>query len=161
VNKVRLKRVSLGLVAVFVVMQFFPPRQTNPVVPASKSLRAHVRIPEDVYSSLMRACGDCHSNQTYWPWYSHIAPLSWVIVDDVNQGRRQMNLDDWESQESPAKANEHLSDICTEIQRSGMPPVSYKILHRGSLLKPQEIASTCSWALRFQAGAEPKDNSPR
>src|SRR3974390_3435916 len=111
-NRVRVKKVLLGLIVFFILIQIFQPARTNPPVESSLSLPAHVHVPDDVYSSLIRTCGDCHSNQTRWPWYSHVAPLSWVITDDVNEGRRHMNLEDWETLKDPKKANDRLIDLC-------------------------------------------------
>jgi hypothetical protein len=99
----------------------------------------------------MRSCGDCHSSQTHWPWYSHVAPLSWVITDDVNAGRRHMNFDDWEALVDPKVANDRLVDICEEVRQKGMPPFSYRMVHKGLQLKTQEIGSLCAWSQPFQA----------
>jgi len=145
-NMARVKLVVLALVVFLVAIQLVQPKRTNPPVVPSRSLASHVQIPQDVQAALMRACGDCHSNQTAWPWYSHTAPLSWVITDDVNEGRRHMNLEDWEAQENTKQANDRLSGICKEIRTKGMPPFSYRLMHRGSSLKPQEIADICSWS---------------
>ena len=151
-NRARVRNVVLALVAILVAMQVFQPRRTNPPSIPSRSLPAHMVLPENVYSSLMRGCGDCHSNQTRWPWYSRVAPYSWVITDDVNQGRRHLNFEDWEAQESPKRANEELGKICKEIQQKGMPPFSYRLLHRESKLSPEEVASICAWSQTFEIG---------
>ena len=148
-NMARVKLVVSALVMFLVAIQLVQPKRTNPPVVPSKSLAAHVQIPPEVQATLRRACGNCHSNQTVWPWYSLVAPLSWVITDDVNQGRRHMNFDDWEAQESAKQANDHLTDICKEIQTKGMPPFSYRITHRASRLQPQEIIAVCSWSQPF------------
>jgi hypothetical protein len=150
-NRARVRKVVLALVVILAAMQIFQPRRTNPPVLPSRSISAHVALPQDVYSSLLRGCGDCHSDQTRWPWYSKIAPLSWVLTDDVNQGRRQMNFEDWEAQKSPKEANDHLGDICKEIQRNGMPPFSYRLLHPESKLKPEEVSSICAWSRTFES----------
>jgi hypothetical protein len=149
-NMARVKLVVIALALFLVVMQFVQPKRTNPPVIASRSLAAHVQIPPEVQSSLMRSCGDCHSNRTVWPWYSHVAPFSWVVTDDANEGRRHMNFDDWEAQETPQAANDHLADICKEIESKGMPPISYRWLHPNLGLKPEEIASVCTWSRSYQ-----------
>jgi hypothetical protein len=152
-NKARVKKVLVALVVFLVVIQIFQPRRTNPPAVSSRSLTAHVHVPEDVYSALNHSCGDCHSTQTHWPWYSHVAPLSWVITDDVNEGRRHMNFEDWEAQEDPKQANDRLIDICEEIKKQGMPPFSYRLVHKDIRLKPQEIASICSWSQSFRTNS--------
>jgi Haem-binding domain len=150
-NRARLKKVLIALSVFLVVIQIFQPSRTNPPVVSSKSLPFHVQVPPEVYSALMRSCGDCHSNQTRWPLYSHVAPLSWVITDDVNEGRIHMNLQDWEALTDPKTANDRLVDICPEIRLKGMPPFSYRLAHRGILLKEGEITSICSWSQAFQS----------
>lgn len=149
-NRARVRKLILTLVVILIGMQIFQPRRTNPPAIPSRSLPAHIALPETVYSSLMRGCGDCHSNKTRWPWYSRVAPYSWVITDDVNQGRRHLNFDDWEAQEGQKQASDHLADICKEIQQKGMPPFSYRLLHPESKLNPEEIASICAWSRTFE-----------
>ena len=145
-NKARVKMVLLASVVFLIGIQFFQPERTNPPAVPSKALSAHVTIPVNVQSSLMRSCGDCHSNRTVWPWYSHVAPFSWMIVDDVNQGRRHMNFQDWEAQPSPKQANDRLTGICKEIRSSGMPPFTYRIAHKNVKLTRQESDEICAWS---------------
>lgn len=158
-NMARVKLAVLALAVFLVAIQFVQPKRTNPPVVPSRSIAANVAIPPEVQAALRHACGDCHSNQTTWPWYSHLAPLSWVITDDVNEGRRHMNFDDWEAQESGEQANDHLIDVCKEIQTNGMPPFSYRILHPGVKLKAQEIAAVCRWSRSFAVNG-PTGNVP-
>jgi hypothetical protein len=152
-NMARVKKVLAALVVFLVVIQIIQPRRTNPPVVPSRSLTAHVRVPEGVYSALSRSCGDCHSSQTHWPWYSHVAPLSWVITDDVNEGRRHMNFEDWEALGDPKQANDRLVGICDEIRKKGMPPFSYRLALGDLQLKLQEIASICSWSQAFRTNS--------
>jgi Haem-binding domain len=159
-NWARVKRVAFALAVFLILIQIFQPERTNPPAVPSRFLTAHVPIPIDVHTALMRACGDCHSNQTRWPWYGHIAPFSWVITDDVNQGRRHMNFDDWEAEKSPKQANDTLIDICKEVQQNGMPPFSYRLTHRKSRLKSKEITSICSWSRSFETNQNGSDSRP-
>src|SRR5271165_2324423 len=86
-NMGRVKKVVFALIGVLVLIQFVQPKRTNPPVVPSRSLEAHVPVPPQVSAILKRACGDCHSSETVWPWYSHVAPVSWLVADDVNVGR--------------------------------------------------------------------------
>jgi hypothetical protein len=144
-NKARVRKAIFALAAFLIVIQFVQPRRTNPPIVPSRALAAHVPVPEAVQSILMRACGDCHSNRTVWPWYSHVAPLSWVIVDDVNQGRRHMNLQDSEARATRA-ATDRPFDLCKEVREKGMPPFTYRMMHKDARLAPQEIDALCSWS---------------
>ncbi|MGH9681676.1 MAG: heme-binding domain-containing protein [Candidatus Acidiferrales bacterium] len=159
-NWARVKIAVLAIIVLLILIQIFQPRRTNPPTAASRTIEAHVQIPEDVRGPLRRACGDCHSNQTVWPWYSQIAPISWVVIDDVNQGRRHMNFDDWEALKGPTLATTRLTDICKEIQENGMPPFSYRIAHPKSLLKAKEIAAVCSWSNSFAASPQNGPGTP-
>ncbi len=145
-NRARVKIVLAALLLFLLAIQIFQPARTNPPALPPKSLTAHVDVPKGVYASLMRACGDCHSNQSIWPWYSHVAPISWVITDDVNEGRRHMNFDDWEAVENPTQPDHRIAGICEEIRKKGMPPVSYRFLHQDLSLKTHEIDSICTWS---------------
>ncbi len=150
-NMVRVRNVVLALIGFVVVAQFIQPKRTNPPAIASRSLAANIKVPVPVQGILKRACGDCHSNQTVWPWYSHIAPLSWVIVDDVNEGRRHMNFDDWENRQRPKLGNDLLADVCKEVKDKGMPPFSYRLVHKPSRLTSEEVGALCSWSQPFGA----------
>lgn len=148
-NMVRVKRLALALVVVFFLAQLVQPKRTNPPVVASRSLEAHVQVPANVSPILKRACGDCHSSETMWPWYSHVAPASWLVIDDVNSGRRHINFQDWEAQENPKEATEHLALICKEVQEKGMPPFLYRIMHKDSRLSVEDVTALCSWSQSF------------
>jgi hypothetical protein len=153
-NMIRVKRIALALAAVFLLAQFVQPKRTNPPVVPSRSIEAHVQVPPDVLPILKRACGDCHSSETRWPWYSHIAPLSWIVADDVNLGRSHVNFQDWEAQENPKEAAEHLALICKEVRDKGMPPFSYRMMHKESRLREKELETLCSWSQSFGTAPE-------
>ncbi len=80
----------------------------------------------------VRACADCHSNQTRWPWYSHIAPVSWLVQRDVEEGRSKLNLSLWGS------AKQELDDIPEVIREGSMPPRIYLPTHPEARLSPSE-----------------------
>jgi hypothetical protein len=153
-NMARVKRVALALVVVFLLAQFVQPKRTNPPVVSSRSLEAHVPVPQNVAPILKRACGDCHSSETVWPWYSHVAPVSWLVADDVNVGRSHINFQDWEAQENPKEAAEHLGLICKEVREKGMPPFTYRMIHKESRLSAQETEAICSWSQSVGATEE-------
>ena len=81
-----LKWIFAALVAVFVLLQFTSPPRTNPPVAPGHDLLATNPPPPEIAALLHNACYDCHSDETRWPWYSHIAPVSWLVADDVNTG---------------------------------------------------------------------------
>jgi hypothetical protein len=145
-NMGRVKKVVFALIGVFVLIQFVQPKRTNPPVVPSRSLEAHVPVPPQVSAILKRACGDCHSSETVWPWYSHVAPVSWLVADDVNVGRSHINFQDWEAQVNATEAAEHIGLICKEVRENGMPPFSYRIMHKDSRLSADDVNTICTWS---------------
>jgi hypothetical protein len=90
---------------------------------------------------------DCHSNQTSWPWYSGIAPLSWVIADDVKRARQELNFSEWGKYDPAEKA--HLLKEARELIELGhMPPPLYSLFHRDSRLSEAEVRALSEWAER-------------
>src|SRR5262245_17997792 len=69
--------------------------RTNPATVASHTIQAQARISNEFAVVLNRACNDCHSNSSVWPWYTEIAPLSWLMAYTVKQGRKQVNFSEW------------------------------------------------------------------
>ncbi len=120
----------VGIVILFAAVQLAPygRNHTNPPVQTEPQWDS-----PQTRELAVRACFDCHSNQTVWPWYSNIAPLSWLIQEDVDQGRRALNFSQWNSGE-----REGTRDMARTIQRGEMPPAYYVLLHPSAKLSPQE-----------------------
>ena len=148
-NRAWVKWVVIGFVVFIIFIQFVQPRRTNPAVTASRSLDAHVAVPTNVQIVLQRACYNCHSSATIWPWYSHVAPVSWLVVNDVNTARGHINFQDWEAQVSPQEGQEHLGLICKLIRDGSMPPANYRFMHKDSYISPDEANAVCAWSQQF------------
>lgn len=125
------------LVAGFLLIQIIPygrAHQNPPVVsePAwdSPQTRALAK----------RACFDCHSNETVWPWYSNIAPASWLNQRDVDEGRQRLNFSDWRGVRSERGREREGGgdDLARVIQEGSMPPWYYTIIHTNAVLNDQE-----------------------
>lgn len=98
-----------------------------------------------------RACFDCHSYETTWPWYSQIAPISWLVQHDVDDGLRKLNFSDWRS---GARKGEHPDKIENEIKHDEMPPLLYRLAHPESRLSDTEkrdVINGLSNSIRFPA----------
>jgi len=132
------------LVCAFVVAQFFGPARTNPPAEASQSIESRLQVTPEVSAILDRSCNDCHSNKTRWPWYAHVAPVSWFVIDHVNEGRENVNFSEW-SQYTPQNADGVLRQICREVRSGMMPLSSYTPLHPGSELSTEDRQKICAW----------------
>ncbi len=138
------KKGALVLVAAVVVAQFIRIEKTNPPVGSD------VVADPAVKALLKKACYDCHSNETVWPWYSSVAPVSWLIGSDVNEGRQNLNFSEWGSY--PDQIRRHkLEDIGEEVQSEGMPPWYYAIMHSAARLDAEERARIKNWTQAEQA----------
>jgi hypothetical protein len=138
----------LGFFALVVGIQFIRPARTNPPVVASHTLEEVVPVPPQVESILQRACYDCHSNLTLWPWYSNVAPISWFVIDDVDSGRRQVNFSVWlrPNTKSPAEfTRERFEAICKQVETRNMPLFAYLLVHRAARLSQGDIETICQW----------------
>lgn len=148
-----LKPILKGLVAVlavaFIAVQFVQPNQPNPPVDPAQTLQAHARLSAEVETIFNRACRDCHSNETDWPWYSQIAPVSWLVADDVRIGRRQLNFSEW-GRYNARQAEQKLEEICAVVQAGAMPPRSYTVAHKQAKLSAEEIKTICAWTVATQ-----------
>ena len=140
-----LKWMAIVLASIFVGIQFVRPAKTNPPVDQSQTIEAHTQITPQVAAILDRSCNDCHSNKTRWPWYSNVAPASWLVIDDVNEARKAMNLSEW-SRRDPDRQSKKLQQICDEVTDGAMPLGSYTPLHPGSKLSAADVQTLCDWA---------------
>ena len=137
-------KVALGvLAAAAVVIQFFPPERTNPPSDQAASFEAVVKPPAQVAAIVARACQDCHSNRSVWPWYSRVAPASWLVADDVHEARRKFNFSAW-ARLSPERAQEVLGDMCFEVKTGGMPLWQYRLLHPAAKLSAEDVKAVCA-----------------
>jgi hypothetical protein len=133
------KKIFLVLFVLFILLQFIRPERTNPVV-EGKALE----IPEHILPLLQRACFDCHSNDTKWPWYSNIMPATYFLTNHVNEGRKHLNFSEWETY-SRNKKEDKLLEICEEMEEQKMPLAPYLLLHSEAKLSPEEIKKICDW----------------
>lgn len=132
----------LSLVAVIltlVLIQLAPVERTNP--PVEKEITA----PDTVKAILRNACYDCHSNQTKWPWYSSIAPVSWLLVSDVTDGREELNFTTWNRYPAKKQAAKR-KKIWEEVKDGEMPPLPYRLIHPEARLTDGEKEQLRTWS---------------
>ena len=127
------------IVVIAVGIQLIPVNRTNPPV------TGEIKAPEEVMAILHRSCFDCHSNETKWPWYSYVAPASWLVAKDVRDGRGHINFSEWADYNS--KQKEHKQEECGEMVAIGeMPLWFYVPLHLDSEMIPKDIEIILAWS---------------
>lgn len=125
----RLIQIVLGVFGLFVVLQLVPYGRdhTNPPGRSEPSWPS-----PEVRALAVRACFDCHSNETTWPWYSNVAPVSWLVAHDVEEGRRELNFSEFD------KNQRHAKDAAEEVEEKEMPPAIYFPTHPEAKLTDAE-----------------------
>ncbi len=157
------KRVLKVLVVLLILgiagIQFFRPEFKNPVVKKGERLEDLYEVPPDVATVLKRSCGDCHSNETVYPWYSKIAPMSWGMADHINVGRDELNFSVWGTY-SEKRQKRKLEEICEEVEEGNMPHYQYLWLHWDANLSDSEKETLCSWT-KSAVGSATEPGEPK
>ncbi len=125
--------------AVALGIQLVPVDRTNPPV------RNEIDAPDDVHRVLRRSCYDCHSNETDWPWYSRVAPASWLVADDVHEAREDMNFSEWPT--DPDDATDLIEEIGEQVESGAMPLDTYLWMHPEARLSEEERQLLIDWSL--------------
>ena len=121
--------IALAGLVVLVAIQLVPFGREHANPPVTRE----ARWPSQRASQIaQRSCAACHSNTTRWPWYSHVAPASWLVTIDVDEGRDEMNFSTWDRDRNEA------DDAVEAIQDGSMPPLRYVLMHPGARLSDEE-----------------------
>lgn len=139
-----MKWIAIILIVVFLGIQFIRPARTNPPVDESQTIFARAQMTPQASAILERSCSDCHSNKTVWPWYSNVAPISWLISDDVNEGRQALNLSEW-GKLAQDRQDRKLRQICDEVSDGVMPLSYYLPMHPHARLSAEDKKTLCDW----------------
>jgi hypothetical protein len=132
-------KIGLGVLATLAVIQIVRLPRSNPPVAAD------LRAPLDVKGVLERSCYDCHSNETRWPWYSRVAPVSWLVHHDVEAGRKALNFSDWNAL-PVAQQSKKGREIAESVAEGEMPPWYYVVLHPSAALSASDKSRIEAWA---------------
>jgi len=137
----RVKRIIfLLLIITFIGIQFIEVERTNPPVTAD------INAPTEIKTIFRTSCYDCHSNETVWPWYSKIAPVSWLVSNDVKDGRKHLNFSEWEKLYSEKRAKLK-KEIWDEVNKDEMPLNIYTYLHPSAKLEMIQKDMIKKWAI--------------
>ena len=143
----RITTTLLALVALLVAIQLVPIHRDNPAVTSP------IKPPKDVESLLRRSCFDCHSHETVWPWYSHVAPMSWLVAHDVHEGRRHLDFSTWADYPIELKRKK-LAGISELVQEREMPLWYYLPMHHDAQLSDDDVSALAMWADNSSEGED-------
>ncbi|MBL6448720.1 heme-binding domain-containing protein [Fulvivirga sp. 29W222] len=139
-----MKYFLLTLLAALIIIQFFRIDKSVPEYNKTQDFISQETPPETVKHILKKACYDCHSNETVYPWYSEIAPVSWWLASHIEEGREHLNYSTWGEQ--PVKRKKHkLGEMIEEVEEGEMPLTSYTLAHSEASLTADEKAALINW----------------
>ncbi|MBL7802321.1 MAG: heme-binding domain-containing protein [Saprospiraceae bacterium] len=136
--------VLYGLLGLLALAQFIRPEYSNPSVNPADDIQQVAGVPAEVMTVLRSSCYDCHSNETVYPWYSKIAPVSWWVVDHVQEGREKLNFSTF-GQLNAGERADALEEAGETIQEGEMPLRSYTWLHPGAKLSAANKSLLLNW----------------
>jgi uncharacterized membrane protein len=142
---------TILLIAV-VVAQFVPVTRDNPAVRADFDGDASVK------AVLKKSCYDCHSNETAWPWYSYVAPVSWLVASDVTEAREKLNFSEWGLLTSENQAHAR-REVWKEVEKGEMPLGKYLLMHSDAVPTDEDKAVIQDWAKGAGQAVEPTEEA--
>ena len=158
-----MKKVLLLLLVALIAIQFFRPEKNIHPQPQPANIASVYPVPANVDSILVKACNDCHSNNTRYPWYNNIQPVAWWLNHHVDEGKEELNFDEFATY-AAARKYDKIKETKKEVDEGEMPIYSYTLVHAEARLTDAEKQALTSWSenIRKQMEASyPKDSLER
>ena len=131
------KKILIALPIIFVLIQFVRIDKTNPKIVTEKDFITVENPPKEVADIIKTSCYDCHSNETIYPWYSNVAPVSWFLKHHINDAREYFNFSEWK--DISTKEKKHLfEEASEEVEKGDMPMFSYLLMHSEAKLSKEQ-----------------------
>ncbi len=139
------KRTLIVLLIALVVIQFIHPAKNNAETLTASDITKAYPVPDEVQKIMQKACNDCHSNHTTYPWYSRIQPVDWWLNDHIQEGKGELNFSEFGSL-ALLRQSKKLKKAAKEVEEGEMPLSSYTLIHRDAILTEAEKQLFLSWA---------------
>lgn len=140
-----IKFIIAALVLILIVVQFIPSGIPGNIPEEEKGIANDSLVAGPVLAQLRKSCFDCHSNQVNLPWYSKVAPSSWLLAGHIKEGRSYLNFSEWAAYSDREKIG-LLGDIRDEVSSGKMPLKSYLLIHSDARIDTAEISAILKWA---------------
>lgn len=139
------KKILLVLLVILIIIQFIHPARNNSLSDQPNNIARMYKVPAEVDTILVKACLDCHSNKTRYKWYFKIQPLDWWLSHHINDGKEELNFDEFT--DKPVRYQYHkLQSVTDQIKKSEMPLNSYLWIHKDAILTEKEKNALINWA---------------
>lgn len=140
-----INKIVIAVFAVLVIIQFIRSEKNSQPGPQPNAIFEHYPAPDQVQAIVKKACYDCHSNNTNYPWYANVQPIAWWINDHVEDGKRHLNFSEFATYK-PKKAKHKLEEVFEEVEKHEMPLESYTWIHPEARLTAEEQKMLIDWA---------------
>lgn len=145
------KIISISIVVILIIIQFFRIDKTNPETIPEKDFLISTKAPQEISNMIKTSCYDCHSNETVYPWYSNLAPISWMLSSHIEEARGTFNFSEWGDYTYENKIA--IFEGCIEmIEEREMPLGSYTLIHSDAKLSDHQISTLTNW-FKLQEGS--------
>ncbi len=143
-RKLIIKRIVLLIVVVFIGIQFVPTTYNQSDTLLETDISNTFDIPSKIQTLLENSCYDCHSNNTYYPWYNNIQPMSWMMERHIKNGKKELNFSEFGAYSKRRKKSK-IKSIINQIKDDEMPLSSYTLLHRNAILSESDKLLIINW----------------
>ncbi len=150
-----IKKILIALLVIFVIIQFFRPSKNISAGQQANNIETKYAVPADVKIILEKACYDCHSNNTQYPWYNNIQPVAWWLKRHVDEGKRELNFDEF-TNTALRRQYHKLEEVEEQVKEGEMPLPSYTWIHKNAILTDVEKNALYAWVSSTRAGMEAK-----
>lgn len=150
-----IKKILLFLLAALIVIQFFHPAKNQKAGAQPNFIGNVYAVTPEVKVILEKACNDCHSNNTRYPWYSKLQPVDWWMDNHVKEGKKELNLDEY-THRSLRYQYHKLEEIADQVKEGKMPLNSYTWIHKDAILTEAEKSTLINWADGLRDGMKAK-----
>lgn len=142
-----LKKVGFILLIVLILIQFFRPVKNINTKPdgIENDISKKILVPDSIVSILKTSCYDCHSNNSHYPWYAAVQPVTWWLQDHINEGKEEINFNEFASY-SLRRQYKKLEEIIKQLKEDEMPLSSYTLIHRDAILSDGQKKAVIAWA---------------
>jgi len=144
------------LIVLLVIIQLYRPAKNSSSEISEASIFTTEIVPQEVEQILKTSCFDCHSNNTKYPWYNNIAPVSWILANHVDEGKEELNFDAWGTY-SLKRKNHKLKEIKEMLEEHEMPLESYLWIHNDAKLTSDQIKTVVDWARTLNPDIDKKE----
>lgn len=139
------KKILIGLLVIFIIIQFIRPAKNQTDAAQPKDIAAVYPVPANVHEILKRACYDCHSNNTKYPWYNNVQPVTWWLNHHISEGKHELNFNEFVSY-TKKKKRKRLNQVADAVTDGWMPLKSYLWIHKEAVLTKEESDAVAEWA---------------